>query len=290
MNKTLIYSLLVIVLWGLVPSFAKMGDLTGGLTTMYVNWFATIGVLAIMTISGATKEFKRSQPYIKLTAIGIVWPLVYSITYFTSINLGSSSMTTITNYSWPVFYLICASLFTGKRFSKQNWLIVLLAILAVAIPTILNGNITMLFAPVVLGVIAAICQALFSLISEGLKENDWLVTFVISAVTAIGSTIYVGLFESFVWPDATSLFFMAFIGILSNGVGFWAFLKASKVSNVENRKTLFLVLMCSTPLAQVALLPILGIESVTPEKWIGVVLITGALIAYRLYPAKPVTA
>jgi drug/metabolite transporter (DMT)-like permease len=162
--------------------------------------------------------------------------------------------------------------------------------LAVAIPTFLHGNIKVLFVPVVLGMVAAICQALFSLISEGLKENDWLVTFVISAVTAVGSTIYVGLFESFVWPDAMSLFCMAFIGILSNGIGFWAFLKASKVSNIENHKTLFLVLMCSTPLAQVALLPVLGVESVSPEKWIGVVLITGALIAYRLYPAKPVAA
>jgi drug/metabolite transporter (DMT)-like permease len=290
MSQTLTYSLLVIVLWGLVPSFAKMGDLSGGLTTMYVNWFATFGVLAIMAATGATKEFKHSQPYLKLTGIGVIWPLVYSITYFTSINLGSSSMTTITNYSWPVFYLICACLFAGKRFSKQNWVIVLMAILAVAIPTFLHGNITMLFVPVMLGLVAAICQALFSLISESLKENDWLVTFVISVVTAVGSTIYVGLFESFVWPDATSLFFMAFIGILSNGIGFWAFLKASKVSNVENHKTLFLVLMCSTPLAQVALLPILGVENVSPEKWIGVVLITGALIAYRLYPAKPATA
>lgn len=287
MSQTLIYSLLVIVLWGLVPSFAKMGNMSGGLTTMYINWFATFGVLVIMAVTGATKEFKRSQPYLKLTAIGVIWPLVYSIAYFTSISLGSSSMTTITNYSWPVFYLICASLFAGKRFSKQNWVIVLMAILAVAIPTFLHGNIAVLFVPVMLGIVAAICQALFSLISENLKENDWLVTFVISAVTAVGSTVYVVFFESFVWPDATSLFCMAFIGILSNGIGFWSFLKASKVSNVENHKTLFLVLMCSTPLAQVALLPILGVESVSPEKWIGVVLITGALIAYRLYPAKP---
>lgn len=289
MNRTLLYSLLVIVLWGLVPSFAKMGDMTGGLTTMYVNWFATIGVLAIMAVTGATKEFKHSQPYIKLVAIGLIWPFAYSIAYFTSIDLGSGSMTTITNYFWPVFYLIVASVFTGKLFPKRSWIVVFMATLAVAIPTILQGNVHVVLKPVALGLTAALCQALFSLFSEKFKENDWLVTFVISVVTAVGASIYVAFYESFVWPDTQTLFYMAFIGVLSNGIGFWAFLKAGKVSAEENHKTLFLVLMCLTPLTQVILLPILGIESVSPEKWVGVVLITGALIAYRLYPAKPVS-
>ena len=290
MNKTLVYSLLVIVLWGLVPSFAKMGDMTGGLTTMYVNWFATIGVLVIMTVTGATKEFKRSQPYVKLATIGLIWPFAYSIAYFTSIDMGSGSMTTITNYFWPVFYLIVASVFSGKRFPKRSWIVVFMATLAVTIPTILQGNIRIVLLPITLGLTAALCQALFSLFSEGFKENDWLVTFVISVTTAIGATLYVILYESFVWPDTQTLFYMAFIGVLSNGIGFWAFLKAGKVSAEENHKTLFLVLMCLTPLAQVVLLPILGVESVSSEKWIGVVLITGALMAYRLYPTKPAEA
>lgn len=284
MSQTLIYSLSVIVLWGLVPSFAKMGDMSGGLTTMYVNWFATFGVLVIMAVTGATKEFKRSQPYLKLVGIGLIWPFAYSIAYFTSINIGSGSMTTITNYSWPVFYLICASVLFGKRFPKRSWVVVFMATLGVAIPTFLQGNVHVVLWPVILGLAAALFQAMFGLIGERLKEDAWLVTFVISLVTAIGSTIYVILYESFTLPTTQTLFYLMFIGALSNGVGFWAFLKGNIVSERENHKTLFLVLMCVTPLAQVILLPILGVESVSPEKWIGVILITGALTAYRLYP------
>lgn len=286
MSQTLIYSLLVIVLWGLVPSFAKMGDMTGGLTTMYVNWFATIGVLAIMAVTGATKEFKHSQPYLKLVGIGLIWPFAYSIAYFTSIDIGSGSMTTITNYSWPVFYLIVAAVIFKKQFSVQNWVVVFMATLAVVIPTVLQGNVQIAMKAVALGLFAALCQALFSLISEGLKENDWLVTFVISAVTAIGSTIYVAFYEKFVLPDMQTLFCVAFIGILSNGIGFWAFLKASKVSEEENHKTLFLILMCMTPIAQVILLPILGVEKPSVAMWVAVVTMAGALFVHRLYQRK----
>ncbi len=286
MNKTLSYSLLVIVLWGLVPSFAKMGNMTGGLTTMYVNWFATFGVLAIMAVTGATKEFKRSQPYLKLVGIGLIWPFAYSIAYFTSIDIGSGSMTTITNYSWPVFYLIVAALIFKKRFSVQNWVVVFLATLAVIIPAILSGNVKIAIGAVALGLFAALCQALFSLIGENLEENAWLITFVISTVTAVGSTVYVMLYEKFVLPDIQTLLCFGFIGVLSNGIGFWAFLCGSKVSDIENHKPLFLILMCMTPIAQVVLLTILGIEKPSLGMWIAVATIAGALCVHSLYQYK----
>lgn len=285
MKKTIVYSILVIVLWGIVPAFAKMGDLSGGLTTMYVNWFAVLGVLGIMFATGAVKEFKHSQPYFKLGLVGLIWPLGYSIAYFTAIEKGSSSMTTITNYFWPVFYMLIATLF-GKKSTKHGWAIVVIASLAVAIPTALQDNIQIAIIPIALGLTAAMAQAIYSLASEGIKANAWLVTFVVELVTAIGSTIYVAVYDSFVLPSIETLGYLAFIGFLANGIGFWAFLQASRESANEDRKTLFLVLMCTTPMAQVVLLPLLGVEDVGIEKWIGVVLITGALLAYRLYPSK----
>ncbi len=285
MKKTIAYSILVIVLWGIVPAFAKMGDLSGGLTTMYVNWFAVFGVLGIMFVTGAVKEFKHSQPYLKLGLIGLIWPLGYSIAYFTAIEKGSSSMTTITNYFWPVFYMLIATLF-GKKSTKHGWAIVVIASLAVAIPAALQDNIKMAILPIALGLIAAMTQAIYSLASEAIKENAWLVTFVVELITAIGSTVYVAVYDTFALPTMETLGYLAFIGILANGIGFWAFLQASRESADKDCKTLFLVLMCTTPLAQVVLLPILGVEDVGFEKWIGVILITGALLAYRLYPSN----
>jgi drug/metabolite transporter (DMT)-like permease len=283
----ILYSLMVIVLWGLVPAFAKIGNLPGGLTTLYVNWFAVIGVFVIMLFTGRMNQFAKPQPYKKLVFVGLVWPLTYSILYFTSINKGSASLTTIANYTWPILYFILASIFARKRFSGRNWVVVLLGILAVAIPILIGGNLKLLVLPLVLAIAAALAQSVYSLLTEKYKEDAWLITFVVELVTAIGSTIYVLIFEHFAIPDLKTLGCLAFIGILSNGIGFWAFLKASQESALNtNHKTTFLVLMCLTPLVQVVLLPILGVESVSPAKMIGVVLICIALVIHRISPHK----
>jgi len=279
------YSILVIVLWGLVPAFAKIGNLPGGLTTFYVNWFAVVGVLVIMLFTGRTKQFNKPQPYKKLVIVGLFWPLAYSILYFTSINIGSASLTTIANYTWPILYFILASVFAGKKFSGKNWIVVVLSMLAVAIPILIGGNLKLLLLPLGLALFAALAQATYSLLTEKFNEDAWLITFVVELVTAIGSTIYVLIFEHFTIPDIKTLGYLAFIGILSNGVGFWAFLKASQESAKDTgHKTTFLVLMCLTPLVQVVILPILGVESVSPAKMIGVVLICIALLIHRVSP------
>jgi len=281
------YSILVIVLWGLVPAFAKIGNLPGGLTTLYVNWFAVVGVFIIMIFTGRMNQFAKPQPYKKLVFVGLIWPLAYSILYFTSINKGSASLTTIANYTWPIMYFILASIFARKRFSGRNWIVVVLGILAVAIPILIGGDLKLLILPLGLAIGAALTQSVYSLITEKFNEDAWLITFVVELVTAIGSTIYVLIFEHFSLPDLKTLGYLAFIGILSNGVGFWAFLKASQESaDNTGHKTTFLVLMCLTPLVQVVLLPIFGVESVSPAKMIGVFLICIALVIHRISPQK----
>jgi drug/metabolite transporter (DMT)-like permease len=219
--------------------------------------------------------------------VGLVWPLLYSILYFTSINIGSASLTTIANYTWPIFYFILASLFANKRFSGRNWIVILLGILAVAIPILLDGNIKLLLLPLGLALAAALAQSAYSLLTEKFNEDAWLITFVVELVTAIGSVIYVLIFEHFTVPDLKTLGCLAFLGVLSNGVGFWAFLKASQESaNNTNHKTTFLVLMCLTPIVQVVLLPLFGVESISTVKWIGVVLISIALLIHRISSQK----
>ena len=141
--------------------------------------------------------------------------------------------------------------------------------------------------PLGLALAAAFFQAAYSLVTEKFQEDAWLITFVVEVVTAIGATLYVLIFEHFVLPDIKTLGYLAFIGFFANGIGFWAFLKASQASAQNtNSKTIFLTLMCLTPLIQVVLLPILGVEKVNPSKWIGVVLITVALLFHRLYRPK----
>jgi drug/metabolite transporter (DMT)-like permease len=280
------YSLAVVALWGLVPCLAKLGNLPGGLTTMYVNWFGLAGVLVIMLVNGSIKELARPQAYKRLVGIAMVWPLTYSVLYFGSIEKGSASLTTIANYLWPVFYLGIAFFLARKKFQGWSWLVVSLGVAGVIVPTLLADRVSLILFPLMLGIGAALCQAFFSFASEKAKENDWLITFINHLVTAVGSTIYVLLFERMVVPDLQTLGYLAYMGILAGSFGFWAFLKASKDVPTPEAKTASLTLMCLTPLVQVFTLSILRAEAVSNAKWIGVFLMASAFALFRYYSGK----
>lgn len=284
-GTTIFYSLIVVISWGLVPGLAKMGSLSTGLTTMYVNWFAVFCLGFLLIVKGRIKEFKKPKPYGKYLLIGLLWPLAYSIAYFGAIDLGGACLTTITNYVWPAIFLSIGS-FWGKKFTGQSWFVVIIAISAVAIPILLEGSLILLVFPIVLGLTAATAQACYSFITENVSEDPLLITFIIEVVTALGATLYVMILEKFVVPNIVTLGYLSIIGVISNGIGFWAFLKAGQVSNTERTKTLFLLLMCLTPIIQVVILPLLRVEEVTFERWVGVALIALALLLYRLPLSK----
>lgn len=120
-NYRYIWLLLIAVTsWGVVPGFAKLGNLGGDITTFYVNWVAVFAVAAIITITGQWQKIRNytSKQYLIMVALGIAWPLVYSVAYFESVNVGGPALTTILNYSWPLFALFFAHLISRKKSRK----------------------------------------------------------------------------------------------------------------------------------------------------------------------------
>jgi hypothetical protein len=83
--------------------------------------------------------------------------------------------------------------------------------------------------------------------------------------------------------DPSTLFYLGFIGVLSNGVGFWAFLKANQTSSEsEGSKTVFLVLMCAIPLVQVVILPLFKVEDGDARTLVGSIANHGSTVGYRV--------
>ncbi|QQG41373.1 MAG: DMT family transporter [Candidatus Woesebacteria bacterium] len=280
-------SLIVVLTWGFVPLFAKVGDLAGGQTTMWVNWFGVVGVIAIMAVIGELGNIKKGLPYFTFVKIGLVWPLAYSLAYFNAIKFGGPSLATIANYTWPAFAMLFSYSMLKSKKTGRDWAVVLLAILGVSIPVLLEGNLKILLLPLTLGIFAAIAQAYFNVRTSSFPNNwAWVLTFVVQLVTAIGATIYAMLFESITIPSLTTLGYLAFLGVVSGSVGFWAFIKAGQVAhNLGDKEEItFYILMCLTPLAQVfaLLIPFWHVESVSPLRWIGVMLVSSCFLIYKI--------
>lgn len=306
--------IVVIVLWGIVPGFAQLGGLPGDITTFYVNWVAVITLAIILTFKGMWRKFKtfKKKDYIKLTALGIVWPFIYSVAYFQSIKEVGAGFTTILNYTWPLFFILSSMVIYGKRsefLSKSAYKYLLPILLAVgAVPVYMYGGATFMFSWAILfGLVAALTQGSFSFISgERTKDpkddkfngwlsfseyDPWMLTFVIEFVTAVLVTILIMFSGNFVIPDTTTFMYLAILGAASNGIGFWAFVKGSGLSaklakgKEYKRDPLWLIGVSLVPISQILFLPLMNIEVPKSTFW-ALALIAASLVLYRLFMNK----
>ncbi len=291
-DNYVIPAILVILTWGLVPTLAKQGNMPGDLTTFWVNLFAAPAVALLITAQVNTSwsmfsSFKAGD-YLTLTGIGLIWPLLYSITYFQSVKESGGTWTVILNYLWPIFALAWAFLLSNKQPNVGSVITVAVAVLAVFIArrntenTKRERNLTLL--GLALGITAAVTQGFSSAAPDKWKYDAWAMTLVVEVVTVIGITIFVLLRKSFKVPSFTTMLSMCFVGAISNGIGFWAFLEGNQASaRLGTVDTCYwLAALCSIPVVQAIALAKLGKEKVKKKHWFAVILLAANLMIHKL--------
>src|SRR3989344_1974632 len=252
-TKYLLTILFVAVAWGVVPGLAQLGGLGGDVTTLYVNWIAVITLAVILTVRKEWQVFRtyKLKDYRKLVGLGIVWPFIYSVTYFQSVKELGAGFTTVLNYTWPLFFILISMIVYKKDSeflskSAYKYIIPVLLVMA-AVPVYMYDGTSFLFAwPIVFGLVAAVTQAIFSFFSgekpkldrEGASKNllsfseynPWTLTFIVEVVTAVLVTVVVALSGNFVIPSLQTLGYLTLIGAVSNGIAFSYFVQGSALS------------------------------------------------------------
>lgn len=287
-------------MWGVVPAFAKKAlevvhDVY--LVIFYVNLTAVLFLGLYITIIKKWRSFltyKWGHVPIMLL-IGAIWPLSYSISYFHGINLTSPSMMTIINYTWPILLVPLALLLLKEQISKPKMIGVILGFLGVAVS---YGYLTTIkFFPgpslrwlLVLGLLAAFFQAFYATLDEKYKKKlekdrkskkgggifDTISrVFIYEILTVAVITLIIAVTPSshFTFPPWIPLIWLVVIGVFGNGVGFVTFTRAMK----GEKKTQAATIICFTPLVQLIILLLMGVESLPRIIWI-IILISGWLI------------
>lgn len=282
------YIVLVIASWGIVPGLAKLGGLSGTMTTMWVNWIAVAAILVIMLQQRKLQLLRQPHNWLKLIGWGLVWPLGYSLAYFTSVQMGCPSLTTITNYTWPAWFLLIGAVWGRKRFSRRSVLFVLAQVAVIGFLTWQEGSFVLIL-PLVLGLAAAAMQGIYSYVSEDATEDPWVVTLVVEIVTAVGATLWIALRQEPIVVPALPVWGGLFLlGAISNGIGFWAFLQANRLSSQSGEKVWCLLLLSLVPFAQVLFAYLMGAEAPSLFK-IGLVLASTALLIVYRYGEHSIT-
>lgn len=291
LRRPWIYGLVVVAMWGLVPTLAKAADFPGGFTTFWVNVFSALGVLAIMIATGQLKQFQEFRLIPRFFALSLVWPLAYSIAYFSVIKESSGSLATLMNYMWPLFALLMLS--RTMKIPRIGLVLTAAGFLLVAGTLYLEGNLNMMLGPMLIGLVAPLTQAYFNVTTTDEAtypgEYAWLLTFVGAIVTALGSALYVLVQENGQFTNGVSLsdlLPLAIIGVGGNSIGFYAFLRAGQMSKTPTAKVWFILTMFSIPFVQVLLL-VLRIEPGIPiTRLIGIGIVSLGFLVFKVWELR----
>jgi|GEM_PF-3171949 len=289
--------IVVIVTWGIVPGLAQLGNLDGDITTFYVNWIAVIAITILITIQGGWSKFRKYdwKDYLKMIGLGLIWPFIYSVTYFQSIKLVGAAFTTILNYTWPIFFMVISAVLLGRKsvyLNRKSFRFILPVLLAVASVVVYVVGTKSTDAvhnlAITYGLIAAFTQALFCYLTGNVNYDDWVLTFVIEVVTAVLVTPLVLARSSLILPDLKVIWYLIIVGAISNGVGFWAFVKGTRLSTINANKhgkssdPLWLIGTSAIPTSQIILLPLMKIP-VNASMIFSLVLIGLSLVLYKIF-------
>ncbi len=278
------------VLWGIVPGCAKLSNLPGDLLCLWVNWIAVFSLLLVVLITRqwhGLLQNKNNKPYnvtdyLKVSVLGLCWPFLYSLAFFSAIYESGPVFTTILSYSFPIFALLFGYIFFKKKVSFKSYLGVLFAIFGISTGVYLgnNGGIIPAIPIICMGLFAGMSQGLYiSITSQWQKYNPLMITFVISVVTAISVTILVGISGNFYIPSPKSIFFAAVIGIFGNALGFLIYTYGNQLANRSSKdRGIWLSGLCFILISQFMFSVFFGIDVFNPYYTISVVFITIGLI------------
>ncbi|MEK7497703.1 MAG: DMT family transporter [Patescibacteria group bacterium] len=294
-TKYSLYLIGLLIFWAVVPAFSKLGNYNGLQKTFWINGFAVVVLLLIFWVKRFFEKKVAENTIslfslLKVSLVGIVWPFLYSILYFQSIYLGSPSLTTlIGRVNILVYAPILVIAFKKKEaLSRRDIILMTVSVIAVgiALSSNLNSNSIYLIS-ILMAFGATLASGIYTAIAEiwRSKYSSLFFTLVIEFITFLFAAIFTFFTKSFIFPAGKDLFYLAFIGIFSNALAFWFFLKgfqiATKLGN--SHKVIFLVFQSSIlTFAQITVIWLLKAESISITTVLGAVVLSLGLLWYGL--------
>ncbi|MBW6441953.1 DMT family transporter [Patescibacteria group bacterium] len=244
--RLLVYIVLLIITWGIVPAFGKLANMPGDSTTFLVNVTALGALALILTLmkfkdgDGVSKSYWSKfklyslKDYGLMVAIGVIWPFIYSLLYFQAIYEGEPVGMTILNYTWPLMVIMLSLIKFGKRsyyLSKSGFKFILPVVLTVTAVVIYQtgGSISMPLRILVMGLIAAFTQALFNFFDH--DYDNWIALFVLEVTTVVLSVPIMIFTKNY--PSAITFngfVLLSIIGVVGNAIGFCVFMEGRRES------------------------------------------------------------
>lgn len=240
---------------------------------------STIGCLFLTCVLVATKKkipwgmLKTNSVLLLFSgvALGGNWIFLYESYQYTTI-----ANATLAYYFAPVIVIFCSPILLQEKLSIKKGISVCIALIGLVM--IVGNGMSKLgyhdFIGIILGLIAAVFYASLMLIGKFIHTIDKLeLTIIQLGITAMLLFIYVFLTKgiSFFSISASSIPFIAILGIVNTGIGFWLFFCGMEKLPGQSIAMLSYV----DPLVAIVISTIILHEQITMIQIIGGILLLG---------------
>jgi len=233
--KAVIFALICVFLWALIPVVAKIGQ-SGLDNHQFLFWSSLVSFLTFLIIIGSKKQLNTvrkliAKNWIHAASLGLLGTyLYYILLYFGYANAKGIEVLVI-QYSWPIFVVILSVIILKEKLTLFRVLSILLGFLGVFL-VLSKGKFTEIhfdnLKVDILVFIAAFVFALFSVLSKSIKLEPLKLIAIYYLTATIVSFFSMIVFSEYALPQADTLIPILINGIFVNGISYLFWIKALK--------------------------------------------------------------
>jgi drug/metabolite transporter (DMT)-like permease len=270
-NIGIIYIVLCIILWALIPSFAKF--VQSGLDHyQYLFYSSIISFLSIFIVSLFERNLKEIFSYSKkifliLFGLGFLDFIFYLFLYF-GYNHANGLEVLVIQYMWPIFIVFLSLVILKEDFTKRKLISIIFGFIGVSL-VITKGDFASLdFSQIdVLLVVmtGTIAFALFSVLSKKVTINPTNTVMIYFLSAIIYSTITVETYSSFVLPSGKDWIIILINGAFVNGISYLFWIKGLQIFDASKVAPFIFI----TPILSAFFLILFFDEAILPIYFLG---------------------
>lgn len=228
----IIYIALCILLWSLIPTFAKLAQSSLD-HHQYLFYSSIISFLSLFVVSIYNGKIKEVFTYSKkiflvLFTLGFLDFLYYLLLYFGYKNTNGLEVLVV-QYTWPIFIVLLSLVILKENFTIKKLLSLIFGFIGVSL-VLTKGEFSSLdFSQIdvlLIVMLGAFSFALFSVLSKIVTINATNAVMIYFLSAIIYSIITVSNYSSFVLPSSFDWISILVNGVFLNGISYLFWIKA----------------------------------------------------------------
>jgi drug/metabolite transporter (DMT)-like permease len=234
-TKAIIYTLICVSLWGLIPVVSKLGQVSLD-NHQFLFWSSLVSFIAFLVATVTVKKSKEFLSYkpgdwISAIVLGFLGTYLYYILLYFGYANAQGLEVLVLQYSWPIFIVLLSVFILNEKLTPRRGLAVLLGFVGVAL-VLTKGDITEIhldnYFVDLLVLAAALAFGLFSVLSKKVKLEPYTMITIFFMTASIASLVSMLLLSEFSLPTNDSIVPVLVNGLFVNGFSYIFWIKALK--------------------------------------------------------------